>query len=147
MIERAVFQDESPFPLQIPINKQNNRVYFKGKKSDVPAKNLSHESNSICEKVVVSAALTWYGVTKTFIVKVNGPSYLRHLEKQLFPAIRMIYPREDWIYIQDGAPSHTSKLVQDFLQVKLPSDVTLEKKVDRQNPLIQIPSIITGNMG
>ena len=26
MIERAVFQDESDFPLQIPINSQNDRV-------------------------------------------------------------------------------------------------------------------------
>ena len=27
MIERAVFQDESDFPLQIPLNNQNDRVY------------------------------------------------------------------------------------------------------------------------
>ena len=30
MIERAIFQDESDFLLQFPINIQNNRVYFKG---------------------------------------------------------------------------------------------------------------------
>ena len=45
MIERAVFPDESDFPLQVPINSQNDRAYFKGRKKDVPDKNLSHQNN------------------------------------------------------------------------------------------------------
>ena len=45
MIERAVFQDKSDFPLEIPINRQNNRVYFKGSKKDVPKENLCHQGN------------------------------------------------------------------------------------------------------
>ena len=40
MIEHAVFQDESDFPLQIPINSQNDSVYFKDQKKDVPEKNF-----------------------------------------------------------------------------------------------------------
>ena len=121
MIERAVFKDESDFPLQIQMNKQNNRVYSKGKKSDIPVENLCHEGNRQSKKVMVSAALTWHGATKPFFVnsggiKVNGPNYLQHLKKELFPAVRKVYPREDWIFIQDGAPSHRSNLVQDFLQ-------------------------------
>ena len=124
-IERAVFQDESNFPLQIQANKQNNRVYFKGKKSDVPAANLCHEGNRQSKQVMVSAAVTWHGVTKPFFVnsrgmKVNGPSYLRHLKNELFPAIRKVYPREDWTFIQDGAPSHRCNLVQEFLQENMP---------------------------
>ena len=43
-----------------------------------------------------------------------------HLKKELFPAINKVYPRNDWIYIQDGATSHTSNLVQDFLQQTIP---------------------------
>jgi transposase len=45
MVERAVFQDESPFTLEVPVNSQNNRVYFKGDKSDVPEENLCHQGN------------------------------------------------------------------------------------------------------
>ena len=45
MIERAVFQDKSDFPLEIPLNSQSNRVYHKGKKQDVPDKNLYHPTN------------------------------------------------------------------------------------------------------
>ena len=123
-IERAVFQDESNFPLQTPINRQNNRVYFKGKKKDVPVQNLFHEGNRQTKKVMVSAALTWFGVTKPFFVnrrglKVDGPNYVKHLDKELFPAIKKIYPRDDWTFVQDGAPSHQSNICQSFLDEKL----------------------------
>ena len=60
MIEHVAFQNESDFPLQIPINSQNNCVYFKGQKKDVPNKNLSHETNSQSVKVMVSAILTLF---------------------------------------------------------------------------------------
>ena len=45
MIEPAVFQDESDFPLQIPNNPQNNRVYSKDEKKDIPHENLFHPCN------------------------------------------------------------------------------------------------------
>ena len=40
MIEKAVWQDEKDFPLDLPVNTQNDRVYHMGKKSDVPNENL-----------------------------------------------------------------------------------------------------------
>ena len=64
IIERGVFQDKSDFLLQFPINSENGRIYFKGKKKDNPGKILSHQTNRKCVKVMVSAALTWHGVTK-----------------------------------------------------------------------------------
>ena len=68
MIERAIFQDESDFPLQVPLNSQRDRGYHKGKKKNVPDENLFHPSNRQSVKVMVSAALTWYGVTKPIFV-------------------------------------------------------------------------------
>ena len=125
MIERAVFQDESDFPLEIPLNSQNDRVYYKGQKRDVPDENLYHPTNRHSVKVMVSAALTWHGVTRPIFVnrqglKVNAKNYRNHLKNKLFPAINKIYPRENWIFIQDGASSHTSNLVQDFLKATIP---------------------------
>lgn len=125
MIERAVFQDESDFPLQIPLNSQNDRVYHKGKKQDVPDKNLYHHTNRHSVKVMVSAAFTWHGVTRPIFVnkqglKVNAKNYRDHLKNKLFPAINKVYPRQNWIFIQDGASSHTSNLVQDFLRETIP---------------------------
>ena len=94
-IERAVFQDESDFPLQIPINIQNDCVYFKGRKQDVPDKNLSHQTNRQSVKVMVSTALTWFRVAKPVLVnekglKVIAENYRKHLKKKLFPAINKI---------------------------------------------------------
>ena len=45
MVQHAVFKDERDFPLQIPINNQNDRVCFKGQKKVVSHKNLSHQTN------------------------------------------------------------------------------------------------------
>ena len=105
MIERVVFQDESDFPLQIPINSQSDCVYFKDQKKDVPNKNLSHQTNRESVKVMVSAALVWFGVTKVLFVnkkglKVKAENYRKHLKIELFPAINKIYPRKDCIFIQ-----------------------------------------------
>ena len=73
---------------------------------------------------MVSAALTWQGATKPFFVndkglKVNSINYLKHLKKELFPAIQKVVRRSDWVFIQDGASSHTSTIVQDFLKEHL----------------------------
>ena len=39
--------DESDFPLQIPRNSQNDRVFFKEQKKDVPDKNLIKQIGSV----------------------------------------------------------------------------------------------------
>ena len=124
MVEKLVWQDEKGFPLHLVTNSQNNRVYFKGQKSDVPAKNLFFQSKRQSKKVMVSAALTWQGATKPFFVnkrglKVNAVNYHKHLKKELFPAIQKVVKRTDWIFIQDGASSHTANLVQDYLDENL----------------------------
>ena len=49
-------------------------------------------------------------------MKVNAKNYLNHLKKELFPTIEEVYKRNDWIFVQDGAPSHRSNLVQEFLE-------------------------------
>ena len=65
MIEHTVFQDEDDFPLQIPINSQNDRVCFKVRKKDAPNKSFSHQTNRQSNvKVIVSAALTRFVVIK-----------------------------------------------------------------------------------
>ena len=48
--------------------------------------------------------------------EVNIKNYYKHLKKQLFPAIKKLINHDDWIFVQDSAPSHRSNLVQDFLE-------------------------------
>ena len=37
----------------------------------------------------------------------------------MFPAIKKLVKHNDWIFLQDSAPSHRSNLVQDFLEKTL----------------------------
>ena len=124
LVEKCVFQDEKDFPLEVPLNHQNDRVYFQGDKKDVPEENLFHQSNRQSKKVMVSACLTWNGATPPFFVngsgvKVNAISYKKHLEKKLLPSVSKLFAHEQWIFLQDGAPSHSSNLVQDFMNERL----------------------------
>jgi len=109
------------------MNPQNDCIYYKGEKKDVPEANLFHHSNRQSKKVMVSACLSWNGATKPLFVndkgvKVNAVSYKRHLEKKLLSSVEKLFTYDQWIFLQDGAPSHRSNLVQDFLKEKSSPD-------------------------
>ena len=113
MMGKTVLQDEKYFILEVPVNLQNDRLYDKGKKSNIPDEHLLSLTNKMSKQVMLSAAISWYGVTKIFFVnnngiKVNKESYYRHLRKELFPAIEKVIKRDDWIFAQDGAPLSVS---------------------------------------
>ena len=83
MIDKTVWQDEKDFALDVPVNLQSYRVYGKGKKSDVPDENVFASTNKISRKVMVSAAISWYGASKPFFenengIKVNQKNYCKH---------------------------------------------------------------------
>jgi len=65
LIEKCAFQDGKDITLEVPLNQQNNCIYFKGEKKDVPEANIFHHSNRRSKKVMVSACLTWNGATKS----------------------------------------------------------------------------------
>ena len=58
LVKKFSFQGEKDFTLGLPTNIQNNRVYFKGKKDQVPDENLFHQTNEESIKVMVLACLT-----------------------------------------------------------------------------------------
>ena len=58
---------------------------------------------------MVSAVITWKGVSQSFFIggngiKVNGASYLKLLRDDLIPAVEAMYPNKDYIFVQDSAP-------------------------------------------
>ena len=123
-LPRLAFQDEKDFSLQVCTNRQNNRVYGRGLKENIAPQRLFHEGNKFSKKLMVSAVVTWKGVSPPFFVsdskiKVNGKSYLKHLRKDLIPFLERMYPRNDCIFVQDSAPSHRANIVQAFLKEKL----------------------------
>ena len=50
MIQKSVEQDEKNFTLEVPVSLQNDRVYGKGKKSDIPNESLFSFTNKMCKK-------------------------------------------------------------------------------------------------
>lgn len=75
---------------------------------------------------MVSAALTWEGVTPAFFInngdiKVNAQVYIHHLEEELLPALYELYhdKRRNYIFVQDSAPAHRSRVVQEYLHGRL----------------------------
>ena len=52
LVEKLAYQDQKDFTLEVPTNIQNNRVYFKGKKVQVPDENLFHQKNEQSIKVM-----------------------------------------------------------------------------------------------
>ena len=83
IIEKTLWQDEKDFTLDVPVNLRNDRVYGKGKVSDVPDKNLFAGTNKMSRKVMASAAISWYSATKPFFmnengIKVNKENYCKH---------------------------------------------------------------------
>ena len=92
LIEKFAFQDDKDVTLEVLTNFQNDRVYFKGKKYQVPDKNHFYQTTKQSIKVMGSAYLTWNGATKPFFVnsygvKVNAETYKRHLQKVVLPAV------------------------------------------------------------
>ena len=122
--QRLAFQDEKDFTLQVKANRRNNRVYGRGLKKNIAPSRLFHEGNKFTRKLMVSAVVTWKGVSKPYFVaekniKVNGRAYLQHVKKDLLPFLDSLYPRKDYHFIQDSAPSHRYGEVQKFLTKKL----------------------------
>ena len=50
--------------------------------------------------------------------KVNADYYVSHLLPELFQDCHNLMG-EDFVFQQDGAPAHTARLAQDFLQQKI----------------------------
>ena len=67
MIEKTVWQDENDLIRGVPVNLWNDRVYRKRKKSDILDENLLCKTNTIFKKVMVSAPISWYGLTNLFL--------------------------------------------------------------------------------
>ena len=123
-VKNIIFTDEKDFTLEVARNRQNYRVYGKPK-NDIAPNRLYHETSRFTKKVMVSAGVSWKGKTRIHFIdtertKVNSESYKNLLEIGLLPDCRRLYPNGDWVFQQDGAPAHTSKTTQEYLDGATP---------------------------
>ncbi len=124
-IPMCVFYDEKDLTLERPINRQTDKVCSLAKeKRNVSPERLFHQRSRFSRKIMVCGAVSYRGKSKLQIVdpqqtKVDSDAYQAVLRK-LFPSIRRLYPEDNWIFIQDSAPSHRSASTQDFLMHNTP---------------------------
>ena len=52
--------------------------------------------------------------------KVNSECYIKLLDDNLLPDCRTLYPDNDFIFQQDGAPSHTGRITQEHPDANTP---------------------------
>ena len=123
-VKNIIFTDEKDFTLEVAGNRQNDRVYGK-RKRDIAPNRPYHETSRFTKKVMVSAGVSWKGKTRihfndTERTKVNSESYKNLPEIGLLPVCRRLHPNGDWVFEQDGAPAHTSKTTQEYLDGATP---------------------------
>ncbi|QQP54502.1 Putative DD37D maT transposase, partial [Caligus rogercresseyi] len=113
-----IWTDEKVFTLQAAFNSQNDRILAKDIRQ-VPVKD-----KTVFKRQKPASVMVWAGVTtcgrKTpliFIpegVKINQKVYLDMMSMQVLPWIKKQEWEDSYCFQQDGAPSHTAKLVQDW---------------------------------
>ena len=122
-VKNIIFSDEKDFTLEVARNRQNDRVYGK-RKRDIAPNRLYHETSRFTKNIMVSAGVSWKGKNRIHFIdtectKVNSESYTNLLEIGL-PDCRRLYPNGDWVFQQDGAPAHSSKTTQEYLDGATP---------------------------
>ena len=74
---------------------------------------------------MVLAEISWEGKANIYFIdthraKVNSESYTQLLVDNLLLNCRRLYPRNNNMFQQDGAPSHTSRVTQANLEEATP---------------------------
>ena len=123
-VKKLVFTDAKDFSYEVARNRQNDRVFGACKK-EIPSSRLYNETSRFTKNVMVSAGVSWNGKTDIHFIdtnktKVNSESYIKLLDDGLLPDCRRLYPENDFIFQQDGAPSHTSNATQTHLEQAVP---------------------------
>jgi len=78
-VKKIIFKDEKDFMLEVPTNRQNDRVYAKGRKSDMCPNRLYHHRNRFSKKLMVSAGVSWNGKTEIFFIETQKTSQREEL--------------------------------------------------------------------
>ena len=125
-VDKVWLSDEKMFTVQPPVNTQNDQLYAAmNKKTAIPSERLIKGRKHISESVMVSVAVSKTGKTEAHFIdkgtKVDGRYYSENLlQNCLFPDVRQ-ESSGDFVFQQDGVPSHRAKSTIEFLQQNVPN--------------------------
>lgn len=149
-VHNIVFSDEKLFLLQESHNAQNNRIYAVSK-GQIPACIRLVERYQNVSSVMVWGAISAKGkLPLLFIdkgVKINAKYYLENvLQSHLVPEAQILFPDLDYCFQQDGAPSHTANVVQQWCKDNLKDFITKDEWPPSSPDLNPLDYCIWGEM-
>ena len=122
--EFFICSDEAYFTLTLPVNKQNNRMW-------APSSPYDGIEVPLNDKKI----LVWCAISAKFIFgpyffsdNVNQYNYLEMVQNFFWSKLLRTANYKKYYFQQDGATSHTAKLVQEWFQDKM-ADKFLNKKM------------------
>jgi hypothetical protein len=122
-LRKVFFTDEKVFYLDPPVNCQNDRLWATGRKRDVIPERLLAQRAKFSACVMVSAGVSFGSKGQLHFVaekaKINAEYYVRELLPKLIEDCQTTLPN-GFIFQQDGAPAHSSKLAQEWLKQNSP---------------------------
>lgn len=132
-LPNLVFSDESTFCVEQHLNRQNDRVWLKGRVSD-HSEDLRVTRRQGAAQVMVWAAVHENGRSPLVFlpmgpkgVKINQQVYREQvLEAYLIPWAQNEFGSEPWTFQQDSAPSHKAIATQSFLRNNVPHFISTD---------------------
>ena len=121
VLETAFFSNEKFFKVTQLLNVQNNRSYAPSayKKSTIENKRLYVKRSGFLMSLMVSVSVSKVGKSSIFFVelgaKVNGAYYREKLLTSMIPEMDRLTGYQPYVFIQDGARSHTANETVRFL--------------------------------
>ena len=139
---KIIFSDEKMFTVEPKLHRQNSRVYATSR-ADVNPAILKVRKAEFPAKIMVWGAICSSGTLDLKFIdpgtKVNKEYYINDvLRPVLLPEAQRLYPNGNWIFQQDGAPSHTANVTQDWLRQNCPDFINKQEWPARSpdlNPL------------
>jgi hypothetical protein len=130
-VKRMFFTDEKMFYLDPPVTDGTScRFWSVGKKKNVTSRRLIRQRSKFSRSVMVSAGICFMGKGRLHFVpekvKVNSNYYTEQLLPRLIDDCRQLM-HDDFLFQQDGAPAHTSKQAQDWLEHHCPEFVNKDE--------------------
>lgn len=117
-----VFEDEKTFTVDPSWNRRNDRVIRLGNDHDIDdvrtITRTKHPASLMLLGVVASNGKVCPPVFFPAGYRLNAAGYQEALRKTVLPWLKKEFPRGNFCYYQDGAPCHTAKATQKFLEDK-----------------------------
>jgi len=116
----TLMTDEKEFTLYKPVNPQNVRVYCRTR-SEVPAQ----KQVKYPPKVSVWGGISSKGkLPLQFYEGTIKQAQCLKIYKKMLPAAKKMFGGEDWTFMHDGAPAHTAKTVNKWLEEEVPEYIS-----------------------